>query len=90
MLVLVVVWLRTKPANVAEAVTGIQEASEFARVAVAAAEQLWSTGKLPRDQRLDYALKRLQAEFPWLEGQQAQATVEAAVYWLKQLQAAKK
>lgn len=86
---LVVVWLRTRPASVDEAVAGIQEASEFARVTVAAAEQLWSTGKLPSDQRLDYALKRLNTEFPWLDGEQARATVEAAVFWLKQVQAAK-
>lgn len=84
-LVLVVVWLRTRPATVAEATAGIQEASETAKTLVMAAQQLWQTGVLPKDARLDYVLGQLQAEYDWLEPEQARATAEAAVFWMKNL-----
>lgn len=81
--VLAVVWLRTRPASVGEAMTQLQEAAEFARAAVMAAEQLWKNGTLEPDERLDYVMDRLTAEFPGLDEERARMTVEAAVYWLK-------
>lgn len=81
---LVVVWLRTRPASVAEAVASLQEVSQVAETAVSAAEQLWRTGKLPADKRFDYAMSLLEAEFPALQREHLRAALEAAVFWLKQ------
>lgn len=83
--VLAVVWLRTRPANVGEAINQMQEAAEFARIAVQAAEQLWKSGSLSADARLDYAMDLIVAEFPGLDKDRARMTIEAAVYWLKHL-----
>lgn len=80
---LVVVWVRTRPASVEAATASIRDASEVAQTAVAAAEQLWRTGKLPKTERFDYALGLLQKEFPALDPIQLRASVEAGVYWLK-------
>ena len=80
---LVVVWVRTKPATPEAAAASIRDASEVAQTAVAAAEQLWRTGKLPKSERFDYALGLLQKEFPALAPIQLSASVEAGVYWLK-------
>ncbi len=80
---LIVVWLRTRPQNVSEAITSLQEVSAVAQTAVAAAEQLWTTGQLPRDARFDYALSLLEAEFPALKREHLIAALEAAVFWLK-------
>ena len=64
----------------------LAQAADLARVAVAAAEQLYRTGKLPdNDAKLDYALGLLEAQFPALESEQLVATIEAAVYWLKRV-----
>lgn len=80
---LVVVWLRTRPQSVAEATASLQEVAQVAQMAVAAAEQLWRTGKLPRDERFDYALALLEKEFPALQKEHLTAALEAAVFWLK-------
>jgi hypothetical protein len=80
---LIVVWLRTRPQNVSEAISSLQEVSAVAQTAVAAAEQLWTTGKLPRDERFTYALDLLETEFPALKREHLIAALEAAVFWLK-------
>lgn len=81
--VLAVLWVRTKPASTEAAAASIVEAADVAQTAVAAAEQLWRTGKLPKSERFDYALGLLQKEFPGLDPIQLRASVEAGVYWLK-------
>ncbi|HXF60307.1 MAG TPA: hypothetical protein VNK95_01740 [Caldilineaceae bacterium] len=58
-------------------------AATVARELVAAAEQLYLTGKLPRDERFDYAVDRLGELFPNIEPNQLVALVEAAVYFLR-------
>lgn len=80
--VLGVLWLRTRPANVGEAMAQIQEVTEFAQAAVMAAEQLWRTGALPKDGRLDYVLDLVQKQFG-VDKDTARMSAEAAVYWLK-------
>lgn len=75
--------LRGVLAEVGEAVGQIGEAAILARELVAAAEQLWLTGRLPRDERLDYVMDKLALYFPDLDRQQVYPLVEAAVYWLK-------
>ena len=75
--------LQRRPGSVDEAQAALAQAADLARVAVAAAEQLYRTGKLPdNDAKLDYALGLLEAQFPALESEQLVATIEAAVYWL--------
>jgi len=63
----------------------IGEAAILARDLVAAAEQLWLTGRLHRDKRLEYVLGQLQEYFPGLDSEQLLPLVEAAVYGLKLL-----
>lgn len=78
--------LQRRPGSVDEAQAALAQAADLARVAVAAAEQLYRTGKLPdNDAKLDYALGLLEAQFPALESEQLVATIEAAVYWLKRV-----
>jgi hypothetical protein len=81
-LLLVVVWVRTRPASAGEAAAQIREVTEYAQAAVMAAEQLWQTGKLPKDARLDYVLDELQKQFG-VDKETARLSAEAAVYWLK-------
>lgn len=80
--VLVVLWVRTRPADTGEAMAQIREVSEFAQAAVMAAEQLWLTGALPKTARLDYVLDLVQAQFG-VDKETARMSAEAAVYWLK-------
>ena len=86
-------WLRKPPTTAAEALAEVQEATEVTRQFVAAAEQLWQTGRLARDSRFDYVVARLAERYPGMDTNQAAATIEAAVFWLKsglvQIQATK-
>jgi len=79
---LVVLWVRTRPANAGEAMAQIREVTEFAQAAVMAAEQLWQTGALPKTARLDYVLDLVQKQFG-VDQETARMSAEAAVYWLK-------
>lgn len=79
---LVALWMRKPPATAAEALAEVQEATEITRQLVAAAEQLWQTGRLPRDQRFDWVAKNLGKQYPNMDAEQAAVTIEAAVYWL--------
>jgi hypothetical protein len=84
-ILLAIVWVRGKPATVASAAGDIQSAAETAKTLVMAAEQLWLTGSLPKDARLDFVLEQLQEQYPWLSADQARTSAEAGVYWLKHL-----
>lgn len=86
----VLLWLRKPPATAADALAEVQEMVEFARQTVMAAEQLWQSGRLPRDGRFDWATAQLMARFPNLDQAQLTATIEAAVFWLKTGLAAQK
>ena len=86
--VVLLAWMifQRRPGSVDEAQEALVQAADLARVAVAAAEQLYKTGRLPdNDAKLDYALGLLEAQFPALESEQLVATVEAAVYWLRRV-----
>lgn len=82
LVLLAVVWWRTKPASAGEAAAQIREMSDFARDAVMAAEQLWQTGRLPKSGRLDYVLDLVQAQFG-VDRETARMSAEAGVFWLK-------
>ncbi len=90
---MIALWVRKPPTTAAEALAEVQEATEVTRQFVAAAEQLWQTGRLARDSRFDYVVARLAERYPGMDTNQAAATIEAAVFWLKsglaQIQAAK-
>lgn len=86
---LALVWMRTRPQSVEEAMGSFQEVAELAKTAVLAAEQLWLSGKLPKDERFAYAMELLSKEFPMLDMEQVSASIEAGVYWLKTMTAAR-
>ena len=84
------VYIAGKPANVGgmlestgAALTGIETAAGAAKEYVAAAEQLWKTGKLAKGDRLDWVLDRLSDAFPAIPEETLRDSVEAAVTWLK-------
>lgn len=84
------VYIAGKPTNVGgmlestgAALTGIETAAGAAKEYVAAAEQLWKTGKIAKGDRLDWVLDRLSDAFPAIPEETLRDSVEAAVTWLK-------
>jgi len=82
-IILALLWLRTRPIGIEQAHNDLLLAAELARTAVAAAEQLWRSGRMPADDRIDYAMSVLQSQLPGVDVAQLQASIEAAVYWLR-------
>lgn len=82
-IILALLWLRTRPIGIEQAHNDLLLAAELARTAVAAAEQLWRSGRIPADDRFSYAMSVLQSQLPGVDGAQLQASIEAAVYWLR-------
>lgn len=82
-MILALLWLRTRPIGIEQAHNDLLLAAELARTAVAAAEQLWRSGKIPADDRFVYAMSVLQNQLPGVDVVQLQASIEAAVYWLR-------
>ncbi len=85
--VAVFTWMvaRRTPANATEAIGMALQAATVARELVMAAEQLANNGTLPREERFNWVYRQLEAKFPEMEAEDIVATVEAAVYWLKQM-----
>lgn len=84
------VYIAGKPTNVGgmlestgAALTDIETAAGAAREYVAAAEQLWKTGKIAKGDRLDWVLDRLSEAFPSIPEKTLRDSVEAGVMWLK-------
>lgn len=77
------VWRRGAPRSPSEAAKQFRQAMDTASVLTAAAEQLWRTGELPRDGRLDYVMEELRSLYPGLDEGQLRALVEAAVFLWK-------
>ena len=75
-------WL-DRPQNIQDVSGTIIEAAETAEILVAAAEQLWLTGRLPKTERFNFVMEQLREKFPNFDVDQLEATVESAVYWLK-------
>lgn len=50
---------------------------------VGAAEQLWLTGKIPKDERFAWVERELRRVLPSIEPGQIIALIEGAVYWMK-------
>ena len=72
-------------ADVAGGLTELQDAVAEARELVLAAEQLYRTGRLPKDKRFTWVYNRLKANLPNLPEDTLATSVEAAVAWLKLL-----
>lgn len=88
-----VIYSARKPATVSgvleatgAALTDIEKAAGAAKEYVLAAEQLWATGNLPADSKLDWVLQRLGSAFPEISAQTKRDSVEAAVAWMKTLE----
>ena len=64
---MIALWVRKPPVSAAEALAEVQEATEITRQFVAAAEQLWQTGRLARDSRFDYVVARLAERYPGMD-----------------------
>jgi hypothetical protein len=83
------VWWVRRQAGVEEPLAagadGVWEAMILARALVMAAEQLWLTGDLYKDERFDYVWAQMKARYPALDEKTLQATIEAAVFWMKVL-----
>lgn len=85
--VAVFTWMvaRRTPANATETISMALQAATIARELVMAAEQLYNNGKLPEDDRYMWVHAQLEEKFPEMEPKDILATIEAAVYWLKQM-----
>lgn len=75
--------LQDKLESLVDGAEALVTASTIASQFVGAAEQLWLTGKLPRESRFDWVYERMLAACPGLERGQLIALIEGAVYWLK-------
>jgi hypothetical protein len=71
---------------VTETLSDIETAAGAAREWVLAAEQLWKTGVLTKDERYEYVLRKLQEIYPGIDDDTLQGSIEAAVRWMKLLQ----
>jgi hypothetical protein len=58
-------------------------AAPVIRDLVAGAEQLWRTGKLDKDGRLDWVFDQVETLYPELDDDVILSLIEGAVYWLK-------
>lgn len=68
-----------------EVISDIEIAAGAAKEYVAAAEQLWRSGRLDKDGRLGWVLGKLQALFPDIPEETLVDSIEAGVTWLKAL-----
>ena len=63
--------------------TDIERAAGAAKKYVLAAEQLWQTGRMDKDNRLYFVVSKLKAVFPDIAEETLEDSVEAAVAWMK-------
>lgn len=64
--------------------TDLREIIAMAEQLVAAAEQLWTTGKIGKDDRFDWVFERLDELFPDIDRPTLTAMIEGAVFLIKQ------
>ena len=74
---------RGSPEDVLAGIEDVQVAIVVAQEMVLAAEQLWETGQLPKNERFDYVLEKMEMIFPTLDIDTLEALIEAAVKWAK-------
>ena len=83
-------YIARKPATVGaildateDGLSDIERAAGAAKEYVLAAEQLWKTGRLDKENRLYFAVERLAKLFPEIPAETLEDSVEAAVAWMK-------
>jgi len=81
----VLVWFRTKdkPVTPQVVVTEVRDMLDAAPSVAAAVEQLWTSGAIPKDKRLDEGIKRLGDLFPSVTEHQLRTGIEWGVWMLK-------
>lgn len=82
-LVAAVLFVARSGGRVADKLTDFQRAVGEARELVLAAEQLWQTGRLEKDDRFNWTMGRLTESFPNLDEETLVGSIEAAVGWMK-------
>lgn len=75
----VMYWRTGKLLGAAEATNSAQELTETALTGARAAEQLWRSGKIMRDERLGKAIEHVKQWFPDLDEDSIITAVESAV-----------
>ena len=81
---LVMLWRsRGSPEDVLTGIEDIETAIVVAQEMVLAAEQLWETGELPKNERFDYVLEKMEMIFPSLDIDTLEPLIEAAVKYAK-------
>lgn len=81
---LVMLWRsRGSPEDVLTGIEDIETAIVVAQEMVLAAEQLWETGELPKNERFDYVLEKMEMIFPGLDIDTLEPLIEAAVKYAK-------
>ena len=88
-----VIYSARRPASVAAVLdategglTDIEKAAGAAKEYVLAAEQLWATGRLDKENRLYFVVGKLQHLFPDMSEETIDDSIEAAVAWMKTLE----
>lgn len=71
--------------GVTDTLSDIEMAAGAAREWVLAAEQLWETGRLEKDERFLFVLQKLQEIYPGIDAGTLEGSIEAAVRWAKLL-----
>jgi hypothetical protein len=71
--------------SVTDTLSDIEVAAGAAREWVLAAEQLYETNVLVKDERYAYVLAKLQEIYPGIDDDTLQGSIEAAVKWMKLL-----
>lgn len=66
-----------------DALSDIETAAGAAREYVLAAEQMWVSGRIDKESRLNYVLDRLVTAFPGIPKITLIDSIEAAVAWMK-------
>lgn len=63
-------------------------AFEVAKGVVAGVEQLWESGQIDKENRLNEAIDQMTKMYPEFDADVLRTTIESGVYWLRQLQLA--
>lgn len=72
--------------GITDAITVAGDIWEEAQEWVTAAEQLWESGKLPKNGRFDYVFSRLKERYPDVDSDMIRAAIEAGVWNINRLQ----
>lgn len=72
-----------RPETLGEWAAQVEAASQWGKLAVAGAQQLWESGQIDEEQRFEYADAFLAETLPNLSADQRRQIIESAVFLLK-------